>query len=58
MLGDLVYIGPSRSALDTVYFPLVGSPKLNSTGSNAVPLILGSIRNTRQRQRFERMLEL
>lgn len=61
-IGDLferaVYIGPSRSSLDVVYFPVGRYPtKLDSTGSNAVPLILGTVRQKRERARFAKTLQ-
>lgn len=57
VFGDLVYLGPSRAALDAIYIPAGRFPeKLDSAASNLVPYILGRLRTARIRKRFRRTL--
>jgi hypothetical protein len=58
ILERLVYFGPSRAPLDAVYFPVGRYPeKLDSTGSNAVPLVLGRVRTAKDRRHFNTVMD-
>jgi hypothetical protein len=58
MLERLVYFGPSRAPLDAVYFPVGRYPlKLDPSGGNAVPMILGHARSKKEKRHLASVLE-